>query len=470
MTDYEAMTTGKIREIIRLVEPDTEADPRGVLLAMLSQISSYVGDTLYLDDSGRIRPLIIDTLLIGPTNKGRKGTALAASTRVFNIASPDFLAQHEVSGAKTGAGIIGAFVKRRDAAKNAQIESLESGREYDGIDPGDTRMFLVEEEYASVLKSGKRDATLQGVMRKTWDGADLQNMTKDGGVIRKPVFVIHGHVSPTEFRHNLSSADVAGGSFNRLICGSVIRSKKLKKRHRIDQENLKMAGEILGEGLDFAKTLDTIALSDSAIDLFDDGLSDEIEGYGEGLPVVEAFVGRAEEYVCRIAAIYAVIDQRKEIKVLDVKAAWNLVKYCLQSITDILQGSEGSNESRIRAVLRKNPDGVTGTVLLKATGLNAAAIQDAVDEMADVQTIVVPAKGSKGGRPSTLYVLVEPSEGEDAADDGQAAVDDLDDAEDQEPENEAQTVPRQPKGVRSIVDGNGELRQDAGNDFANLLN
>lgn len=471
MTAVDTMTTGKIRDVINLIEPDTEADPVGVLAALLSQASCYLGNTLRLDDGGRTRPVIIDTVLIGPTNKGRKGTALGAATRVFDLAAPDFLGTHEVSGAKSGAGIIGAYVKRRDSAQDAQLTAMESGREYEGVDPRDSRMFLVEEEYASVLKSGKRDATLQAVMRKTWDGADLQNMTKDGGVIRRPVFVIHGHTSPTEFRHNLSSADVAGGSFNRLLCVSVMRSKKLKKRHRINPENQEAAGTILAKGLEYAAKLETITLSDDAIDLFDDGLSDEIEGYGEGMPIVESFVGRAEEYTSRVAALYAALDGRDEIGVLDVKAAWNFVQFCLQSITDVLQGSEGSNESRIRAVLRKNPNGVRATELLRATGLNAAAIEDAIDNMDDVSLITLPS-GARGGRPSKFYTLI--SQGDDET--PQEPVDELDDEDDgQEPEEdqeepETAAVPSQAGQVTSIVNGAGELADDTDNDFAALLN
>ncbi|KPC90793.1 hypothetical protein ADL27_32540 [Streptomyces sp. NRRL F-6602] len=476
MTSIDSMTTGKIRDVINLIEPDTEADPAGVLAALLSQASCYLGNYLHLDDGGRMRPVIIDTLLIGPTNKGRKGTALGAASRVFDIAAPDFLSTHEVSGAKSGSGIIAAYVKRRDAAQEAQLTSIEAGRDYEGIDPKDARMFLVEEEYASVLKSGKRDATLQAVMRKTWDGADLQNMTKDGGVIRRPVFVIHGHVSPTEFRHNLHSADVAGGSFNRLLCVSVIRSKKLKKRHRINKENQEAAGVLLGRGLAFAQKLETISLSDDAIDLFDDGLSDEIEAYGEGMPIVESFVGRAEEYTSRVAALYAALDEREEIGVLDVKAAWNFVKFCLQSITDVLQGSEGSNESRIRAVLRKNPQGVRATELLRATGLNAAAIENAVANMDDVSLITIPS-GNRGGRPSKVYTLIEDAQAADdvdtEADEGEEGLEEGQEPDDASEGQEEASVPNpasQPDDWEYPEPEYKREGDDGGNDFAALMN
>lgn len=426
MTNVQTMATGRIREVIDLVEPETEADPVGVLAALLSQASCFLGDKLILDDGGRRTPVSLWTLLIGPTGKGRKGTAYGMAARVMDKAAPDFLSAHETSGASSGAGIINAFVRRRDGALEAMRECQEAGKEYDGLHPGDSRMLLVEEEYATVLKRGKRDATLQGVMRKAWDAQDLQNMVKDGGVIRSPHFVIHGHITAKEFRDNLSSTDVAGGSYNRMLCVSVLRSKRLGKRHRIDEDAIRQAGSTLRHGLTEAARIGSIDFSDEAIDLFDDSLTEEIEEYGADDETIQDFLPRAEANVGRVAALYAALDGRDEIEVADVRAAWNFVRYCLDSIADVMGAPEDDNVSKVVRVLRQHPEGLKSRELQRMTkvvGPELALIVEAHPNIT-VETI------STGGRPAKVHRWVEETADEpETADEAPAGRPDEDEAD-----------------------------------------
>ncbi|WP_274911830.1 DUF3987 domain-containing protein [Streptomyces sp. WZ-12] len=422
----EGMTVGKVREILDLVMPETEADPAGVLAALLSQVSCMVGDKVMLNIGGREMPVSVWTLLIGATGKGRKGTAYGMAARVCNVACPDFLTDHESSGASSGSGIIRAFVKRRESALAAMRDAEENGREYAGLSVTDTRMLLVEAEYETVIKRGKRDATLQGVMRKAWDGADLQNMVADGGVLRSPRFVVHGHSTPRGFRDNISATDVAGGTYNRMVIQHVTRSKRLSMRHVINEDSIKEAGAILARAVAFTGGIDEITLSEEAIDLFDDGLRDEIDEYRCEDEYIEDFLPRAVENVWRVGAIYALINLRDEISVADIEAAWSFVRHGLDSVAHIMgEGADmvsgETEEDKILKVLRRNPGGITGTDIFKLTGVPARYTKAWAEKRDDID--MWRGLGSlSGGRKPTMFRLMTAEEMGEAGEEPTASV------------------------------------------------
>jgi hypothetical protein len=62
---------GLAGEIVRAIEPETEADPAGVLLTMHSMFGNAVGSGPHAVADGSLHPARINLVLVGKTAKSR---------------------------------------------------------------------------------------------------------------------------------------------------------------------------------------------------------------------------------------------------------------------------------------------------------------------------------------------------------------------------------------------------------------
>lgn len=79
----EAAYHGLIGEIIRAIEPYTEADNVALLMSFLTTIGNYIGKNIYTKVAADTHGTNIFTLLIGDTAKARKGTSLGPVREAF---------------------------------------------------------------------------------------------------------------------------------------------------------------------------------------------------------------------------------------------------------------------------------------------------------------------------------------------------------------------------------------------------
>src|SRR2546427_5446672 len=66
---------GLAGDIVRAIEPHTEADPAGLLLQLLTAFGSIVGRTAHFRAEADRHYLNLFISLVGATSKGRKGTS-----------------------------------------------------------------------------------------------------------------------------------------------------------------------------------------------------------------------------------------------------------------------------------------------------------------------------------------------------------------------------------------------------------
>ena len=101
-----AAFTGLAGEITRAIEPHSESDPLAVLTQLLVCFGSVIGrGTHYAVDATNHHGNEF-LLLVGPTAKGRKGTAWDHVQRLFAEVDPEWATQRIVSGLSSGEGLI----------------------------------------------------------------------------------------------------------------------------------------------------------------------------------------------------------------------------------------------------------------------------------------------------------------------------------------------------------------------------
>lgn len=97
---------GLAGEVVRTIEPHTEADPAALLAEFLVSFGSALGAGPHVKVGAKEHPPRLWAVLVAETGRGRKGTAHAEVRRVFLGADPDWTTECEINGLSTGEGLI----------------------------------------------------------------------------------------------------------------------------------------------------------------------------------------------------------------------------------------------------------------------------------------------------------------------------------------------------------------------------
>lgn len=202
---------GLAGEIVRTIEPHTEADPAALLLQFLAAFGNVVGRGPHFYGERDRHALNLFVVLVGTTSKGRKGTALGHVRSLVAVPDSDWDRDRIQSGLSSGEGLIHAV---RDPLG-------------DDLGVADKRLFIVESEFASTLRVLARAGnTLSPIIRLAWDGGKLQVITKNSPATATGSHVgIVAHVTKNELRQELTHTDAGNGFANRFLwcCAGVPR-------------------------------------------------------------------------------------------------------------------------------------------------------------------------------------------------------------------------------------------------------
>ena len=314
----EAALYGLPGEIVRTIEPHTEADRVALLGQVLSEFSCVIGPSSQVVLDGASNPLLFNMVLVGQTSKARKGTADKRIKRVFQLAIYGWTRGECRGNLSSGEGLVDAVRDARDG------------------DPGveDKRLFLVQSEFGNMLKIMAREGnSLSGVIRDAFDGEDLAPMTKHNKIkSTQPHIVIAGHVTEEELKKHLTSTEACNGFGNRFGWLLVRRSKCLPFSSDPEKHDLSPLFRRLQEAVEFATRPRTLRMSDKAKLSW----SAVYPTLSEGRPgMVGALLGRAEAQVMRLAALYALLDKSKDIKKIHLEAALAFWEYVEDSVVYI---------------------------------------------------------------------------------------------------------------------------------------
>lgn len=373
---------GAVGELMPLMhkEGKTEADKDAVLLQLLAMVGNYVGKDTYMMIGDDKQQPIIWPVIVGETTAG-KGTSLGAVRRVFRALDPIYSVNNFSGGIGSGEGI---------------IEKLSPQKDDEGVEQWpDSRLWVVEEEFTSVLRKSKRDgSTLSQTLMLAWDGRPLGALTrKDTGNIPEHNVTVISHVTPDGLEAELSSTDFSNGFVNRLTFMRVGVKPPVARPVGMSASELSQAVAILRRV--FTARRGEYTLTESAWTSWE---TNHATFRPTGGGKANEALGRLRPQVFRLALIYAILDESNVIDYRHMKAAAFIA---MRSMNDVRGMFNDEDKARFQKVVMKfNEVGnsLTGREIRRAGyGGARASNSDAKDWLQSLidDGKIIPISGTK---------------------------------------------------------------------------
>lgn len=365
---------GLTGQIVREVEPHTEADPAAVLVQLLAAVGSAVGRGPHFTVEATPHYTNLFVGIVGTTAGARKGSSWAQSRRLVEIADPSW-AERIATGLSSGEGLTHEVRDAEEPPEDATPEEIEDLNLDDGAK--DKRLLVIEEELASVLGRMRREGnTLSEVMRQAWDGKVLDALTKTNRTRAKGAHVsVIGHITTEELRRKLSETERANGFANRFLWIFAQRSKVLPFGGNLDSVDWNPYEAQLRNVIEYGRLTSQIGMSSEARELWVEryeALSTPADG------MIGAITARGPAQVRRIAMLYALMEPNPdgglEVTGQHLKAALTVWDYSLRSARHIFGDSLGDpTADEILKRLKATPDGLTRNEIRESFSRNRSA-------------------------------------------------------------------------------------------------
>jgi hypothetical protein len=339
--------------IVRSIDPFTEADPASVLIHVLAAFGNVIGSGAHAAVQNDLHPARIFAVVIGESSKGRKGTSWSTPREIFSKVDSKWSDGRVRCGLSSGEGLI--YHVRDELRKIVPVK--KGGRiidyEEEIIDSGesDKRLFCIESEFSSMLKIMEREGnSLSGVVRQAWDTGNLSTLTRNNPLHSTGAHVsIIGHTTKDELIRCLSATEQCNGFGNRFLWLLAKRSKALPP------EILNSLAEQMEQAVDFARNASRIIRDTPANEMWETIyylLSEGRPGLAGGL------LNRAEAQVLRLSLIYALMDCSSAIRVEHLQAATAIWDYCEASVRYVFGNKTGDQYAdRITDALLESENG-----------------------------------------------------------------------------------------------------------------
>jgi Protein of unknown function (DUF3987) len=353
--------------LVEAIRPHSEADPVALLVHTMIYFGNSAGRAVYMEVDGARHGLNENAVFVGPTSKGRKGTARRRIERFFDRVDPDWTSSRIVSGLASGEGLIHAV---RDPAEgtNKKGEPVLN-------DPGveDKRLMVVEEEYASVVAVCQRErCTLSSIIRMAWDSGTLRNLSKHSPEVATGAHIsVIGHIVVDELVRILNSTQIANGLGNRFLWLYVQRSQELPFGGDLRESDLNRLVMDFRTALDEARKPKQLMFAPDAAEFWR-AIYHELSA--DRLGLLGAITARSEAHVLRLSCIYAALDRSPEVRLDHLVAASALWDYVDKSCKFIWGDAIGDPDAdTLRAALQSQPNGLSRTEISNLFGRNISA-------------------------------------------------------------------------------------------------
>jgi len=384
---------GLVGDIVRTIEPHTEADPAALLIQFHTTFGNVVGRETYFLVEATPHHSNLFAVVVGDTAKSRKGTSWGQTRRFFEFLQPQWAQDRIQDGLSSGEGLIWA---------------VRDGVEEHDLGVQDKRLLVVEGEFASTLRVLKRDGnTLSAVIRNAWDSGTLNTLTKNSPARATDAHIsIIGHITRQELLRYLDDTEAGNGFGNRFLWVCARRSKVLPEGGRIHEVNLTPLTDRLGEAIQFGRTAGRIEFDEAARKLWYEVYPQLSEGK---LGLLGSMVARAEAQVIRITCVYALLDCSSVIRREHLEAALAVWRYCEDSCRYIFGDAMGDPlADALLKALRNSPDGMTRTDInnLFKRHKRAAQIERTLCFLRKKE-LIGRREQNTGGRPAEVWFAVE---------------------------------------------------------------
>jgi hypothetical protein len=393
-------------DIVRTIDPFTEADPASVLIHVLAAFGNVIGSGAHAAVQNDLHPARIFAVVIGESSKGRKGMSWSTPREIFSKVDSKWSDGRVRGGLSSGEGLI--YHVRDELRKTVPVK--KGGRiidyEEEIVDSGesDKRLLCIESEFSSMLKiMGREGNSLSGVVRQAWDTGDLSTLTRNNPLHSTGAHVsIIGHTTKDELIRCLSATEQCNGFGNRFLWLLAKRSKALPHGAALPPEKLNSLAEQMERAVVFARNVGRIVRDASANAMWETIyylLSEGRPGLAGGL------LNRAEAQVLRLSLIYALMDCSSVIRVEHLQAATALWDYGEASVRYIFGTKTGNQYAdRITEALLESEDGyLTDDDIGRLFGGHRTREKDlALDLLLRLGKVTKESRQTKG-RPVTIW-------------------------------------------------------------------
>ena len=143
----DAAFYGLAGEIVRTIEPHSEADPCALLVQILVGIGSLIGPGPHFKVEADRHFTNEFVALVGKTSKARKGSSLGHVRRLLHLVDPAWNKDRVQSGLSSGEGLVWAVRDHSVVAEPDTANDSENRLGDGGV--ADKRLLVVESEFAS---------------------------------------------------------------------------------------------------------------------------------------------------------------------------------------------------------------------------------------------------------------------------------------------------------------------------------
>ena len=382
-----AAYAGVAGDIVRAIEPETEADPVAILVQLLVAFGNAVGRTAFRPVGPRRHYGNLFACLVGSTSVGRKGTSWSWVESLLAQVDPNWARDSVLCGLSSGEGLIAAL--RDDLGS-------------------DRRLMAVEEEFGAVLRAAARDGSiLSAVLRQAWDGGRLRVMTRHNPLVASDCHVsIVGHVTPPELRRLLSECETANGFANRFLWVACRRSKLLPDGGElVDLGPFSMR---LERALEEGRLLQMLPRERQARILWHEQYGWLTSDTPGALGLVTS---RAAPQCLRLSVLYSLLDCCREVRSCHLQSALALWDYCRRSAAWIFGDSTGDPDAdQLLEALRRAPAGLNLTEMAAVFGRHKSGpeLRKLLAQMEE-WGLVIPGQAASCGKASRPWRIANPA-------------------------------------------------------------
>jgi len=397
---------GLAGEIVKVIEPHSEADAAALLMNLLVAFGNVIGCGSWFMVGVERHYLKLFCVFVGDTSKGRKGMSWSTIYPLLKGADIEWAENLIQTGLSSGEGVI--YHVRDELFK--KVLDNKTGRINDVlVDEGvsDKRLLIIETEFVQTLKVLSREAnTLSPVIRNSWDTGNLQTLTKNSPIRATGAHIsIIGHITKSELIRALREIETGNGFANRFLWFCVRRSKYLPFGGDFTQIDFESLTNKLRKAVTFAKHAGEIKWAEETKPLW----AEIYPELSEGKPgIVGAITARAEAQVTRLACIFALLDCSVVIKSTHLKAALAVWSYAEASVYYIFQNTMVDPlANKILGALAVRPHGMTRTEIsnLLSGHYNTTRIDEALESLR-VSNLSRSKRTETGGRPTECWFFV----------------------------------------------------------------
>lgn len=397
---------GLAGELVRILEPASEADRMALLAQFLAGFGNLIGRGSYCSVEADRHHANESFCLVGQTSRGRKGTSWGRIRQLLSAVDNGWMNERVQSGLSSGEGVIWAV--RDEIYKAERVKERGEPVRYERVlaDAGvsDKRLLILEPEFANVLRQIERQSnTLSAILRLSWDGGVLRTLTKNSPASATNAHIsLIGHVTADELKRYLTTTEMANGFANRILWLCVRRSKELPEGGKVDESALVGVANRLAQAVRFARSAGEVHRDDAARRVWR-------EVYGELTKDVPNMVGsltaRAEAHAVRLSLLYALLDCSPLVRAEHLMSALAMVDYVRRSVEYVFGNSTGDGlADAILAMLRAAPNGLSREEIRNALGRHQPSdkINAALAHLA-AQGLALCSKVETDGRPREVW-------------------------------------------------------------------